>query len=99
MANLLLINDIKSPVREAWVGTMEEFEEASSNYSWWAIVRELGDITEQEAERIRQEYVNYVGEPDKIFTCCETGCRMTAREYAYMQGFVPACEYDDDWDE
>ena len=100
MARMFLIRDMKSPVREAWVGSPDEFSEAQKNYSGWAAT-DLGDVTEEEAERIRQNYVDYVGEPDVVFSCCDHGCSMSARDYAYMQGFFPACKYDDDddWDE
>ena len=86
LTEYLLIDDMKSSVREAWVGTHEDFAEATENYSGWYTVRNLGEISAEEAEDIAFRYNEYIGEPDVELHCCSEGCTMSAYEYAHMSG-------------
>ena len=82
-----LVNDMKMEYREAFiVDNEEELSEIQSNYSGYYVVENLGDISDDEANKICSDYNSYAGEPDVELHCCSEGCTMSAYQYAHMTG-------------
>lgn len=83
-----VIDDLKTDVREAFIIKSDEWDAVSSQYSGYYIVERFDSAIE--AQDFMTNWNEYVGCQDVVCSCCQDGCVMTAKEYAYWNG---SCAY------